>query len=182
MLEQLRLPFRQIAPEIDETPLAGESVEDMVARLAVAKSKKVAGQIMPDRAVIIGSDQAASFRGGFVGKSGSATRAVEQLIMLSGQSLTFHTSLCVLDVESDRMLTAVEQTRVLFRKLSEDDIRHYVEVDNPINATGSFHAEGLGITLFETIESKDPSSLIGLPLIRLTQFLNRFGIGLQAMG
>lgn len=154
----------------------------MTERLAVAKSEKVADQITPDQAIIIGSDQAASLKGYLIGKPGNLDKAVEQLLMLSGQNVLFYTSLCVLDVKSRQKLTSVEQTEVRFRKLSKADIYHYVEVDKPVNAAGSFHAEGLGITLFESIKSEDPSSLVGLPLIRLTSFLSQFGIHLQAMG
>lgn len=170
------MPFQQHSPEADESLLPGEQAEPMVARLARAKMQAVLDKLAPSNSLVIGSDQAACFNGNIIGKPGSEAKAMEQLASVAGQSVTFYTSLCVCDAQSGQCLEAVEQTLVRFRKLTTQDIQNYVKADQPIDAAGSFRAEGLGIALFETISSDDPSSLIGLPLIKLTGFLNQMGV------
>ena len=127
---------------------------------------------------MIGSDQVAELDGRPIGKPGTAERAREQLAASSGRTLVFHTAVCVVDTRSGAVNAAIDRTEVVFRPLSADEIARYVERENPIDAAGSFKAEGAGIALFERIESTDPTALIGLPLIALSRLLRGAGFTL----
>jgi len=176
LLGRLRRPFDCVAPQVDEDPLAGESVESMTARLAVAKARAVAKKAQPG-AIVIGSDQAASLGGRMLGKPGGRERAIEQLLLCSGQSVSFHTAVCVIDAQG-RELADLDTTVVRFRALSDAEVARYIDAEQPFDCAGSFKCEGLGITLFEAIDSSDPTALIGLPLIRLCGLLRQAGIAL----
>lgn len=177
LLARLGLPFHCDSPAIDEQPRAGESAEALVMRLAEAKAEAVAAR--HPQALIIGSDQVAVLADGrILGKPGSVEQATEQLTRASGASVTFLTGLCLLDSSSGRRHTLCEPFRVHFRTLSPDVIQRYIEREQPLNCAGSFKSEGLGITLFRRLEGDDPSALIGLPLIRLTDLLAEQGIEL----
>ncbi len=178
-MKRLNLPFEQQASGIDERPRTGEDPESMVERLAIAKVEAVARQLKgSNNLILIGSDQTGFFAGNLIGKPQGRKQAVEQLLSLSGQEIIFYTSLCVSDLETKSRRTSVEQTKVKFRSLARREVEAYVEADLPFDAAGGFHAEGLGITLIESIQSKDPTSLIGLPLIRLAHYLREAGIQL----
>lgn len=179
-MERLRLPFQQCSPDVDETAIPNEQAKNLVRRLAQAKMQAVLDRLKPDNAILISSDQVALFNDVIIGKPKDTSHAIRQLLSFSKQSVIFYTSLCVYDTESARQLDSVEETSVRFRKLTEEEVKRYIELDQPLNAAGSFHAEKLGITLFEAIVSEDPTSLIGLPLIRLTSFLNQLGLPVLA--
>jgi septum formation protein len=174
LLERLGLPFVTVAPGIDETPLPDEAPAATAFRLAEAKARSVASA-HPD-AIIIGSDQVADCEGRPVGKPGTHDRAVAQLAELSGQTVVFHTGLCVLDARSGQCQTALVDVRSTFRFLSPQEIKSYLRSERPYDCAGSVRSEALGIALFERIESDDPTALIGLPLIRLTSMLRAAGI------
>lgn len=174
LLERLGLPFSTCAPDVDETPLPGESPAAMVARLARAKAEAVRDRF-PD-ALIIGSDQCAELDGKILGKPGNHERAVAQLSAASGRSVAFHTGLCLLDTGSGERQEAVEPFRVHFRTLGREEIEDYVRREQPYGCAGSFKSEGLGIALFERMEGDDPTALIGLPLIRLCRMLVHIGM------
>ncbi|MET0917099.1 MAG: Maf family nucleotide pyrophosphatase [Burkholderiales bacterium] len=174
LLERLGLPFVTVAPGIDETPLPDEAPAATAFRLAEAKARSVASA-HPD-AIIIGSDQVADCDGRPVGKPGTHDRAVAQLTELSGQTVVFHTGLCVLDARSGQCQTALVDVRSTFRFLSPQEIESYLRSERPYDCAGSVRSEALGIALFERIESDDPTALIGLPLIRLTSMLRAAGI------
>ncbi|WP_303905835.1 Maf family protein [Thiohalomonas denitrificans] len=176
LLNKLGLPFDTDSPEVDETRRDGESPEALVARLAEAKARAVASR-HPD-ALIIGSDQVAVNDGRILGKPGSRERAIEQLRACSGKTVIFQTGLCLYDARNDRALVEVVPFSVVFRKLSDSQIKRYIDREQPLNCAGSFKSEGLGITLFERLEGDDPNTLIGLPLIRLVRMLERVGIRL----
>lgn len=173
ILEKLGLPFSTCKPQTDETPAANETPEQLVTRLAAAKAAAGA-QLHPD-AFVIGSDQVAWHKGNILGKPHTVERACQQLMALSGQSVSFYTGLSVCP-PNGQAITLCEEFIVHFRPLSEPEIIAYVEKEQPLNCAGSFKSEALGITLFEKLEGKDPNTLIGLPLISLCQILSEFGI------
>jgi len=173
LLERLRLPFTAESPAVDETAVAGESPAALAERLAEAKARAVAAR-HAGHVVVIGSDQVAACAGRRLGKPGTPDRAREQLAAASGQVVVFHTAVALVHrggVERHR-----DQTRVRFRSLSPAEIARYVEIESPLDCAGSFKSEGLGVALFETIDSEDPTALVGLPLIWLAAALRRAGL------
>lgn len=174
LLDRLQLAYETDAPEVDETPIPGESIEAMVTRLAEAKARAVAARHAD--ALIIGSDQSAELNGQVLSKPGGFERAFEQLKQASGQKIVFHTSLCLLNSSNDTLQICCVPYTVVFKPLSDDQIRHYLEREQPYNCAGSFKSEALGIALFERFEGDDPNALIGLPLIKLVEMLNRAGM------
>jgi len=173
LLERLQVEFLCDSPDIDESPLEDESVEDMVVRLAKLKAEAVAGKY-PD-ALIIGSDQSAVLEGEILTKSGNFENAVRQLQKASGKRIIFQTGLCLLNTQTGNIQTACVPYTVIFRQLTQEMIEHYLEKERPYNCAGSFKSEGLGIALFERFEGEDPNALIGLPLIRLIEMLGNEG-------
>ena len=174
LLERLRLPFHIARPEVDESPLANESVPALAVRLARAKAEAIARQ--HPGTWVIGSDQAAELEGQPLGKPGHREAAIAQLTAMSGQQVRFHTALCLL--RDDRVLQAQDVTTVRFRALALDEIERYVDAEQPFDCAGSFKSEGLGIALFDAIESSDPTALIGLPLIATARMLREAGFEL----
>lgn len=178
LLARFGWPFSAAAPEVDETPLAGETPGRLVRRLALAKARALRAR--GSAALIIGSDQVAVLDTQVLGKPGSEDLAVAQLEAAAGRSVTFLTSLCVLHSASGAYELEVVETQVRFRALTARAIRNYVARERPLDCAGSFKCEGLGITLFEAIESSDPTALIGLPLIALRAMLARAGFDVLA--
>ena len=174
LLARLELPFDVRAPDTDETPQPGETVAALVARLAERKARAVMHN--ETSALIIGSDQAATLDGAIIGKPGDHPHAVAQLQRASGRVVIFYTGLCLLDCASGYCQVAVEPFRVVFRTLTAEMIENYLRREQPYHCAGSFKSEGLGIALFERLEGDDPTSLIGLPLIRLTRMLEAIGV------
>ena len=174
LLERLGLPFIAVAPGTDETALGRETPAATAFRLSEAKARSVAGA--HPRALIIGSDQVADCDGRPIGKPGTHERAVAQLTALSGQTVVFHTGLCLLDAASGQCQTALVDVRSTFRFLGASEIEAYLRRERPYDCAGSVRSEALGIALFERIESDDPTALIGLPLIRLTSMLRAAGV------
>ena len=176
LLEKLGLPFDCAAPDVDERPLAEESAQALVTRLARAKAQAIADG--RDHGLIIGSDQVCVCDGRILGKPGTIDNAVAQLMAAQGRSVTFYTGLCVLDAATGQAHQLVEPFTVHFRTLDEAAIRRYVEAELPLDCAGSFKCEGMGIVLFKGLEGRDPNALIGLPLIGLIELLDRHGIAL----
>ena len=178
LLARLTPHFRVVSPHVDETPLANETPAAIAMRLAKSKAAAVADRCAG--AIVIGSDQVADLDGMELGKPGSVENAIRQLSACSGRDVIFHTALCMIDARSPRMnvFEAIDTTRVKFRKLDDAEIARYVEREKPLNCAGSFKSEGLGIALFEKIESIDPTALIGLPMIALCELFRRAGITL----
>jgi septum formation protein len=176
LLARLTPDFRSVAPDVDEKPLPDESPTALADRLALAKAQAVAAK--NPGAIVIGSDQTADLDGRALGKPGSVDAACAQLAACSGRTVTFHTGLCAIDARhsSHRVLAAQDITRVHFRILDAAAIARYVERERPLDCAGSFKCEGLGIALFERIQSEDPTALIGLPLIALCRLLREFEI------
>lgn len=176
LLERFGQRFTVAAPDVDETALPGEMPVDLVARLARAKAEAVAHR--HPNSIVIGSDQVALFGREIIGKPGNPERCVEQLKAFSGQRLSFHTAVHVIQSQSGSNEGHLDVTTVHFRKLSDDEIERYVARERPVNCAGGFKAEALGISLFERIDSQDPTALIGLPLIWLSAALRRAGMQL----
>ncbi|ENL8544984.1 septum formation inhibitor Maf [Serratia marcescens] len=174
LLEKLQLPFDCAAPQVDETPLPGESAEALVLRLATAKAQALA-LAYPEH-LIIGSDQVCVIDGSITGKPHTEVNARAQLRQASGQAVTFYTGLALYNGRSKQLQALCEPFHVHFRALSEAEIAAYVRLEQPLNCAGSFKSEGLGIALFDRLEGRDPNTLIGLPLIALLEMLRAEGI------
>ena len=176
LMNRLRLPFEVDAPEVDETPLDGESPEALARRLALAKAHAVA-KLHP-QAVVIGSDQVADLQGQSLGKPGHHEQAVAQLRQMSGHAVVFQTAVAVVCLAQGFAQEALAEVRVQFRELSEREIEHYLRAEQPYDCAGSAKSEGLGIALLQSIDSDDPTALIGLPLIRTCELLRAAGMEL----
>jgi septum formation protein len=172
LLTRLHCPFDVISPNIDETPLSGEVPRALALRLSAAKANAVTRD-HPD-ALVIGSDQVAAIDGAFIGKPGTFERAQAQLRLLSGRTVEFHSGLCVSNGARRESVDVITECR--FRRLSPEEIDAYLRLDEPFDAAGSAKAEGLGICLMESIQSDDPTAIIGLPLIALSRLLRSFGL------
>jgi len=178
LLDQLGLPFAVAAPATDEAPLPGEAPVQTALRLAEAKARSVARD--HPRALIIGSDQVADCDGRAVGKPADHADAVAQLTALSGRTVVFHTGLALLDAASGHCQSAMIDVRSTFRDLSRAEIEAYLRRDQPYDCAASVKSDALGIALFVRIESDDPTALVGLPLIRLTDMLLAAGVAIIA--
>lgn len=172
LLSMLRLPFEAVAPNVDETALAGEAPAALAERLALAKARAVAAT--HPGTIVIGSDQVADLDGTALGKPGGHAAAVAQLRRMSGHAVIFQTAVAVIAPG----LAAIERAavRVRFRALTDDAIEAYLRADEPYDCAGSAKVESLGIALLEAVESDDPTALIGLPLIRTCSLLRRAGL------
>jgi septum formation protein len=181
LLSRLKIPFECHSPGVDETPQPGERAVDLVVRLARLKAQAVAER-HPD-AWVIGSDQVALLpdaaqHGRILGKPGTAAKCVEQLQACSGRTLAFITAVAVVNRRTAALVEFVDTTRVTYRHLDPATIERYVSRESPLDCAGGFKSEALGITLCESIESDDPTGLIGLPLIRLSAVLRDAGFDL----
>ena len=176
LLERLHIPFFVVSPQVDETPLSGESPLNLALRLASAKARAVAKE-HPD-AWVIGSDQVADLCGAALGKPGNFERALAQLQLMRGATVTFHTALCLMHGEVETTFSV--PTEVTFRKLSDEVLEAYLHAEEPYDCAGSAKSEGLGISLLESIQSNDPTALIGLPLIALSGLLRDAGFVIPA--
>jgi MAF protein len=169
LLEKLHLQFVCEKPNVDETPLAGETAIELVERLAVAKAQAVTSCY--ENALIIGSDQVCVNGGKILGKPGDFDTAFAQLKAASGKKITFYTGLALVNSKTGNVQSLVEPFAVQFRELTDSMIENYLNKEQPFNCAGSFKSEGYGIALFASLEGKDPNSLIGLPLISLIKML-----------
>jgi septum formation protein len=174
LLERLGLAFEVVVPQVDETPLAQESPRDTALRLSILKAKALAKSHRG--ALIIGCDQVASCGERRYGKPGGHENAARQLRELSGKAADFHTAVTVLDSQKAEQESRVVLCRVIFRTLDERRIQAYLQKEKPYDCAGAAKSEGLGIALIERLETDDPTSLIGLPLIALSEMLERAGL------
>ena len=176
LLGRLRVPFGTRAPQVDETPVAGEPPRETASRLARAKAEAVA-RLEPG-AWVIGSDQLAELDGQALGKPHRRNAAIAQLEALSGREAHFPTAVCLFrhtDEDDRACLHSIDLTVVRFRVLSRGEIERYVDIEQPLDCAGSFKCEGLGIGLFDAIETRDPTALVGLPLIATARHLREAG-------
>ncbi len=175
LLARLGLPFDVDRPEVDERPLPGESPVALAVRLAEAKALAVAAR--HPQAWVLGSDQVADRDGRPLGKPGDRDTALAQLLAASGQAVRFHTAFCLAGPDG-RRLAGLDLTEVRFRDVARDEILRYLDAEQPYDCAGSFKCEGLGIVLFEAIQSRDPTALVGLPLIAVAAALREAGFRL----
>jgi septum formation protein len=174
ILDKLQLEYSCISPDIDESAKETETPQELVARLAEAKARKVAST--ESNSLIIGSDQVAVLGNEILGKPHTHENAVKQLRKLSGHTVTFLTGLSLINSETGQAQTEVVPFKVVFRQLTDEMIENYLRAEEPYNCAGSFKSEALGIVLFEKLEGDDPNTLIGLPLIRLVRMLEQEGL------
>ncbi|WMJ68059.1 Maf family nucleotide pyrophosphatase [Stenotrophomonas sp. 24(2023)] len=172
LLQRLGLDFQTARPDVDETPQPGEAPQALAQRLAAAKAAEVAAR--HPGSWVIGSDQVADLDGQPLGKPGTVEAAHAQLAAMSGRTVRFHTAIS-LSRDGDT-LAACDLTQVRFRVLAPAEIARYVAAEQPLDCAGSFKCEGLGISLFEAIDNRDPTALVGLPLIALCGLLRQAGV------
>lgn len=171
LLERLQISFEVASPNIDESAFPQEKAKALSLRLAQTKALAIA-KLNAD-AWVIGSDQVAECAGQVIGKPGTHEKALAQLKQMRGANVDFYTALCLMRGEVC-MLTEVS-TQVTFRNLPDAVLEAYLQIEKPYDCAGSAKSEGLGIILLEKIRSDDPTALIGLPLIALSQFLRAAG-------
>lgn len=176
LLQRFGVPFDCVAPQTVEFRRPGERAADMVMRLAREKAAAVAARL--DSGLVIGADQCAELQGVVLGKPGSFDAAVSQLAAASGHKVRFLTAACVHDAASGSVSEVLDETIVTFRQLQREEIQRYVDREQPLDCAGSFKSEGLGITLFERIDNRDPTALMGLPLVALAGLLRDAGLQL----
>lgn len=174
LLQRLRIPFDVRSPHVDETPAAGETPAALALRLAIAKARAVAQ--LHSNAVVIGSDQVADLDGTPVGKPGTHEKATEQLRAMRGKAVVFQTAVAVVSLARGYEGSALVPVTVRFRALSDAEIEHYLQTEQPYDCAGSAKSETLGIALLSAIESDDPTALVGLPLIKTCELLREAGI------
>lgn len=173
-MRRLGVAFTQEAPQVDESARPGEKADELAPRLSLDKARAIAAR--HHDALVVGSDQVAMLDGLLVGKPGTAEAACEQLARASGRSVEFITAVSLVDARSGAHRSAVDRTTVRFRVLGTAEIARYVERERPLDCAGSFKSEALGIALFESVETKDPTALVGLPLIMLCELLRGAGL------
>lgn len=176
LLERLRLPFEVQRPEVDETPLNGETPVALAQRLAMAKAQAVA-QRFP-QAIVIGSDQVADLHGEPLGKPGNHPSAVAQLQRMRGQTVVFQTAVAVVCQATGFAQCDLAQVKVVFRDFSDESMQSYLHAEQPYDCAGSAKSEGLGIVLLERIDNHDPTALVGLPLLLTCRLLRSAGLPL----
>lgn len=173
LLNKLSLSFVTCSPDFDETPLEDETPLQLVKRLAKGKAESCNTE---SASLVIGSDQVCVIDGRIVGKPLSRENAIKQLMQQSGQSIQFYTGLALHNTVSGETDVKVDTFTVYFRRLTEEQVTRYVDIEKPYYCAGSFKSEGLGIALFDKLEGKDPNTLVGLPLIDLVDMLQQQGI------
>lgn len=173
LLARLGLPFEAIAPGVEEDAAPGEPLARLAARLAASKAAAVAAA-QPDGCWVLGSDQVADLDGQPLGKPGHREAAIAQLHAMSGRRVRFHTAIA-LQASDGTLLESLDTTTVVLRTLREPEIERYVDAERPFDCAGSFKVEGLGISLFEAVDNRDPTALVGLPLIATAALLRQAG-------
>jgi septum formation protein len=169
LIEKLGIPFECASPDVDETPLLGETAKQLVQRLALKKAQKIAANF-PDH-LIIGCDQVAELSGQIYGKPLTHQRATTVLQNFSNQTVIFHSGICLLNATNGQYQRAAEPFYVTFKALSADQIEHYLLTDQPYHCAGSLKVESLGRSLIAHMEGRDMNGLIGLPILKLRDML-----------
>ena len=177
LLDKLNISFKCISPDIDEKRLNNEAVKDYVKRLSIEKASKIA--CSNQKSIIIGSDEVADLKGRIIGKPITKKNAKKQLKMLSGNKVVFRTGLCVLNSETGKYYASVNNYNIFFKDLNDSIINKYLESDDVLKCAASIRIEGLAINLVRKMNGADPSSIMGLPLIKLIDYLARFNIDIM---
>lgn len=180
LLGRLNQPFEQFSPDVDESPLSGELPHKLATRLAEKKAKAPSLEAfigtLAKPAIVIASDQVAALDSQLLGKPGTFEQASKQLCAMSGKTVAFYTSLYLYERATGRNYQALDTTKATLRSLSKGEIKRYLDADQPFDCAGSFKVEALGISLFESVDSQDPTALVGLPMIELCKGLRTLGL------
>lgn len=179
LMDRLGITYTALSPDIDETPRGETHADQLASRLAYEKAQHIAKDY--PNAVVIGSDQVAwriHQPDQFIGKPLSAENAIAQLKQNSGQTVCFSTGLSIQHRASGFEHRLIEHYQVKFRVLTDAEIERYVAIEQPLQCAGSFRCEGLGISLFESMQGSDQTTLMGLPLITLCKSLRQLNIQL----
>tara|TARA_B100001113_G_scaffold338867_1_gene321464 strand:+ start:3153 stop:3734 length:582 start_codon:yes stop_codon:yes gene_type:complete len=174
LLSKLGIPFKCISPDINERRIKGESVSEYVQRLSIEKAKKIG--ISNKSSIIIGSDEVADLEGKILGKPLSRNKAKNQLRLLSGKKVIFRTGLCVMNSDTEKYYSSVSNYSITFKDLKDNIIDSYLDNDDVLKCAASIRIEGLAINLVKSMRGNDPSSIMGLPLLKLINYLDKFGI------
>lgn len=174
LLKKLNLEFITDSPNINEIPLPRESPKQTALRLSEAKANALLDR--HPGSLVIGSDQVAVLNGYRLGKPGNRNKTIEQLSAASGKCMTFYTGIAVVNSSTNQVISDLDECNVYFKKLTPNQIERYVDLEQPFNCAGGFKSEGMGIALLNKIEGDDPNALIGLPLIKLIEILEKFGL------
>tara|TARA_B100001287_G_scaffold275067_1_gene281824 strand:- start:318 stop:896 length:579 start_codon:yes stop_codon:yes gene_type:complete len=174
LMRQLKISFSCVSPDIDECRKKNEPVSSFVKRLSIEKAEKIA--LLNKRAIVIGSDEVAVVKNKILGKPITRENAQKQLRLISGNEVNFKTGLCVIDMLCKRKFSCVVNYKIVLKKLTDDIIDSYINKEDILNCAGSIKLEGLAISLVLKTQGKDPTSVIGLPPIKLTEYLNKLGV------
>tara|TARA_B100000242_G_C43017046_1_gene472994 strand:- start:880 stop:1458 length:579 start_codon:yes stop_codon:yes gene_type:complete len=174
LMRQLKISFSCVSPDIDESRKKSEPVSSFVKRLSIEKAEKIA--LLNKRAIVIGSDEVAVVKNKILGKPITRENAQKQLRLISDNEVNFKTGLCVIDMLSKRKFSCVVNYKIVLKKLTDDIIDSYINKEDILNCAGSIKLEGLAISLVLKTQGNDPTSVIGLPLIKLTEYLNKLGV------
>jgi len=174
LMKQLKISFSCVSPDIDESRKKSEPVSSFVKRLSIEKAEKIA--ILNKQAIVIGSDEVAVVKNKILGKPITKKNAQKQLRLISGNEVNFKTGLCVIDMLYKKKFSCVVNYKIILRKLTDDIIDSYINKEDILNCAGSIKLEGLAISLVSKAQGSDPTSVIGLPLIKLTEYLTKLGV------
>ena len=178
LLSKLGIPFRCISPDIDERRIKDESVSEYVLRLSIEKAKKIA--LDQKKSIVIGSDEVADLHGQILGKPITRNKAKKQLRLMSGNKVVFRTGLCVINSETGKYYSSVNNYTIFFKNLDNNIINSYLDNDDVLKCAASIRIEGLAINLVKSMRGSDPSSIMGLPLLKLIDYLDKFGIKIMS--
>jgi len=173
LLDRFLDDYEAVSPDIDESNADGLSPKKLARYLARKKAETVSMQARDS--LIIGADQLAVLDGQVLGKPGDHQKAIEQLLAASGQTVTFRTAVCILDPVGRSRYEHVDRTTVRFRQFDRRLAETYLRHDEPYDCAGSFKIEGAGFVLFESVKTDDPTALIGLPMIWVSDVLLELG-------
>ena len=174
LLQQLKVKFKTISPNIDETRLKGEDTSRYVRRLSIEKALRIAHDCK--ESIVIGSDEVAVVGNKILGKPLTRAKAIKQLKMISGKEVIFKTGLCVVNSKTFVKYTTVVNYKIQVKKLSQQEIKSYLLKEDVLSCAGSIKLEGLAIAIVTKATGNDPTSVIGLPLIKLREFLEKHGV------
>ena len=174
LLSKLRVPFACISPNIDESRQRRETITNYVKRLSINKAIKIA-ESHPD-CIVIGSDEVADLNGKILGKPLTRSNAVKQLRMISGEKVVFRTGLCVMNSDTKKHYSSVNNYTIYFRDLDNKMINSYLDTDDVLKCAASIRIEGAAINLVKSMSGKDPSSIMGLPLLKVIEYLEKFEV------
>lgn len=178
LLNRLIPKFKIISPEVDESLILGENAKIAASRLALIKAKKVS--VLNKTAYVIGSDQTAEFDNIQIKKPNNYDEALKQLLLLSDKRVNFYSAVCVIQETTNIKQEAIELIEVKYKKITEEQARTYLKYENPLGCLGCIKSEGLGISLLEHVKCNDPTAIIGMPLIKLSNIFNSLNIKLHA--